>query len=194
MIFWIGDLRERRILLKMYDNSLHMQWQSPGCWRQETVLRPYDSHRDPSYSFYSAEDGAELFATQHLSEDLHALGFQSIFSFTAQISQHYLNSTAQSISTCSSCDSNLAHSPTSTGHWVCHTQKSVTDPAVACCLYKTLLIPQPECCFHDRPHSFPPHCFPLHMANQLWLNTDVPSISHLFLFLTSEAIANLLFS
>lgn len=139
----------------------------------------------------------ELLAMQHLSENLHALGFQSIFSFTAQISQHYPNFTAQSISTCCSCDSNLAYSPTGTGHWVCHTQESVTDPAVACCLYKMLLIPQSECCFHDRPHSFPPHCFPLHMAEldfQLWLNTDVPSISHLFLFLTSEAIANLLFS
>lgn len=31
-----------------------------GCWQQQTVLRPYDSHRDPSYSFYSTEDAAGL--------------------------------------------------------------------------------------------------------------------------------------
>lgn len=58
----------------------------------------------------------ELLAMQHLSENLHALGFQSIFSFTAQISQRYPNFTAQSISTCCNCDSNLAYSPTGTGH------------------------------------------------------------------------------
>lgn len=83
----------------------------------------------------------KLFVLQHLPEALHALGFQSTFSFTAQISQHYPNFTAQSISTCCSCDSDLAHSPTSTGHWVCCTQESVTDTAVGCCLYKMLVIP-----------------------------------------------------